>query len=68
MNLNTVQEIERAIDSLSHLQREELYAWFEEHYLPQVDIELKTALDAGRFDELINHAIADRKSGETQPL
>ncbi len=68
MNLNTVQEIERAIDALTPDQREELYVWLDEHYLPAGDMQLKAAIDAGRFDDRIARAIADHKAGRTEPL
>ena len=32
MQLNTVQEIERAIDALTPEQREELYLWLDRHH------------------------------------
>lgn len=43
MNLNTVQEIEHAIDALTSDQREELYIWLDEHYLHAADVQLKAA-------------------------
>ena len=42
MDLNTVQEIERAIDALTPQQREELYLWFDQHHSRPVDAQLKT--------------------------
>lgn len=68
MNLNTVQEIEHAIAALTPDQREELYLWLDEHYLHSGDMQLKRAIDAGRFDERIARAIADHKAGRTEPL
>jgi hypothetical protein len=68
MILNTVQEIERAIDALTPDQREELYIWLDEHYLQTGDVQLKAAIDAGRFDDRIARAIADHKAGRTEPL
>jgi hypothetical protein len=68
MNLNTVQEIERAIDALTPDQREELYVWLDEHYLQSGDMQLKAAIDAGRFDDRIARALADDKAGRTEPL
>jgi hypothetical protein len=68
MNLNTVQEIERAIDALTPDQREELYVWLDEHYLQSGDMQLKAAIDAGRFDDRIARALADHKAGRTEPL
>jgi hypothetical protein len=68
MELNTVQKIEHAIDALTPEQRDELYIWLDEHYLQASDIQLKAAIDAGRFDERIARAIADHKGGRTEPL
>jgi hypothetical protein len=68
MNLNTVQEIERAIDALTPDQREELYVWLDEHYLQSGDMQLKAAIDAGRFDDRIARALANHKAGRTEPL
>jgi len=68
MNLNTVQEIERAIDALTPNEREKLYVWLNEHYLQLGDMQLKAAIDAGRFDDRIARAFADHKAGRTEPL
>jgi hypothetical protein len=32
------------------------------------DVQLKTAIEAGRFDDRISRAIADHKAGRTEPL
>jgi hypothetical protein len=64
MSLNTVQEI----DALTPDQLEELYVWLDEHYLQSGDMQLKSAIDAGRFDERIARALADHKAGTTEPL
>lgn len=68
MGLMTVQEIERAIDALTPEQREELYMWLDRQYLQSPDIQLKAAIDAGRFAERISRAVADHKAGRTEPL
>jgi hypothetical protein len=68
MGLMTVQEIERAIDALTPEQREELYIWLDQQYLHSPDIQLKAAIDAGRFDERISRGVADHKAGRTEPL
>jgi hypothetical protein len=68
VDLNTVQKIEHAIDALTAEQRDELYIWLDEHYLQPTDIQLKAAINAGRFDERIARAIADHKAGRTEPL
>jgi len=37
MHLNTVQEIERAIDALTPQQAEELYAWLNQRHPQPID-------------------------------
>jgi hypothetical protein len=68
MRLDTVQEIERAIDALTPQQMQELYVWLDQHHPQPIDAQLKTDLDAGRIDDRINRALADHKAGNTQPL
>jgi DNA replication protein DnaD len=68
MHLNTVQEIERAIDALTPQQIEELYAWLDQRHPQLIDAQLKADLNAGRIDDRINRALADHKAGNTQPL
>jgi hypothetical protein len=68
MRLDTIQEIERAIDALTPQEMEELYVWLNEHHLQHIDAQLKADLDAGRIDDRINRALADHKAGNTQPL
>ncbi len=68
MRLETVEEIERAIDTLTPQQLEELYAWLDRRHTPLVDTQLKADLDAGRIDDRIHRALADHKAGNTQPL
>ena len=66
--MNTVQEIERAIDALTPQQMEELYTWLDQRHPQPIDAQLKADLDAGRIDNRINRALADHKAGNTQPL
>ncbi|PWT98477.1 MAG: hypothetical protein C5B51_29230 [Terriglobia bacterium] len=68
MQLNTVEEIERAIDALTPQEMEELYLWLERHHLQTIDMQLKADLEAGRIDDRINHAVADYKAGKTGPI
>ena len=68
MHMNTVEEIERAIDTLTPQQMEELYVWLDQRYPASVDAQLKADLDAGRIDNRISRALADHKAGNTQTL
>ena len=66
--MNTVQEIERAIDALTPQQMEELCVWIDQRHSQPVDAQLKADLDAGRIDGRIKRALADHKAGNMQPL
>jgi hypothetical protein len=66
--MNTVHEIERAIDALTPQQMEELYEWLDQRLPQLIDGHLKADLDAGRIDNRINRALADHKAGNTQRL
>jgi len=68
MRLDTVQEIQCAIDALTPQQMEELYVWLDQHHPQPIDVRLKADLDAGRIDDRITRALADHKAGSTQPL
>ncbi len=66
--MNTVQEIERAIDSLTPQEREKLFAWLDENHPQPIDAQLKADLDAGRIDARIRRAVADHRTGKTRAL
>jgi hypothetical protein len=68
MHLETVQEIQRAIDALTPQEVEELYVWLDQHHPQSIDAQLKADLGAGRIDDRIDRALADHKAGNTQPL
>lgn len=66
--MSTVQEIEQAIGALTAEQREELLEWVDEQYLQPIDLQLERDLKAGRMDGRIARALADHRSGRTQPI
>jgi len=69
MNLNTVQEIERAIGKLTTEEWGQLCAWLDEYHRPQpIDLLLESDLESGRIDKRIQQAVDDYKNGRTQPL
>ena len=68
MQLNTVQEIERAIDGLTPEQIQELYLWLDQHHPHSVDARLPSDLAAGRLDHAIQRALEDEEAGRTRPL
>jgi hypothetical protein len=64
----TVQEIERAIQTLTPRELEELYAWLDQHCPQPIDARIQSDLAAGRLDEAINRALEDEQHGRVQPL
>lgn len=68
MNLNTVQEIERAIGDLTPQELEELYLWLDQHHPQPIDARIQSDLAAGRLDRAIQRALKDEKNGRVQPL
>jgi uncharacterized protein (DUF433 family) len=58
MSLTTVQDIERAIGTLTPHELEELQAWFDRHCPQPVAGQPKADLDAGRTDQRISRAVA----------
>jgi len=68
MSLDTVADIERAIESLAPREVEELYAWLDEHYPQPIDARVQSDLAAGRLDHAIQRALEDEKSGCVKPL
>ena len=68
MSLKTVQEIERAIGTLTPKELEELYQWLDQHCPQPIDARMQSDLAAGRLDKAISRALDDEKNGRVQPL
>jgi hypothetical protein len=68
MSSNTVQDIERAISSLTPAEREELYAWIEQNCPNPIDARIASDLAAGHLDAVIHSALDDEKNDRTRPL
>ncbi|MBV9156586.1 MAG: hypothetical protein JO097_10015 [Acidobacteriaceae bacterium] len=66
--MDTVQEIERAIQTLTRRELEELYAWLDQHCPQPIDARIESDLAAGRLDKAIHRALDDEKNGRVQPL
>lgn len=66
--MNTVEEIERAIQALTPLELEKLYSWLDQYCPQPIDARIQSDLAAGRLDEAINCALEDEKNGRIQPL
>jgi hypothetical protein len=68
MGLTAIQDIERAIGTLTPREIEELYVWLDEHYPNPIDARLQSDLGVGRLDAAIQRALDDEKGGRTRPL
>lgn len=68
MNPNTVQEIERAIGTLTPQEVEELYLWLDQHFPQPIDARIQADLAAGRLDAAIHRALDDEKNEHVRPL
>lgn len=68
MGINSVQDIERAIDLLTPSELQELYGWLDVHHPQPIDARIQSDLAAGRLDKVIRRALDDEKNGRTHPL
>ena len=64
--MTTLPEIERAIGALSPRELDELYTWMDQNH--PIDRQLKSDLEAGTLDNRLARALADHRTGNTQPL
>lgn len=65
--LNTLRDIESAIERLKTEEWADLRRWFEQYDRPQ-PIDLEADLKAGKIDDRLRRAIADHKAGKTEQL
>jgi hypothetical protein len=69
MNGKKVEEIERAIGTLTQEELEELRLWLDEYAGPRpLDRRIEADLAAGRLDEVVQSALDDEKHGRVRPL
>jgi len=68
MALETVEEIESAIDALTPQQLQDLYAWLDRHHPQVIDARLAGDLADGRLDKAIQRALNDEQQGRIRPL
>jgi hypothetical protein len=66
--MNTLNEIERAVQGLSPEQLAQFRAWFAEFDWAAWDRELEDDVAAGRLDALADEALANFRAGRTRPL
>ena len=68
MSPKTLQEVERAIGTLTPQEVQELYVWLEQHFPQPMDARLPSDLSAGSLDTAIQRALDDEKNGRLRPL
>ncbi len=68
MKPNTIQEIERAIGTLTLQEVQELYLWLDQHFPLPIDARIQADLAAGRLDTAIHRALDDEKNEHVRPL
>ena len=66
--MQTILEIERAIDNLTARQLEGLYAWLEQKHPHPMDSRLASDLALGRRDHAIQRALDDEAAGRLRRL
>jgi hypothetical protein len=66
--MSNVEEIERAVSSLSREELSEFRAWFLEFDAEVWDQQLEEDVAAGRLDHLAEEALAEYRAGRTRPL
>ena len=66
--MSNVQEIERAIATLSSEQLNELFAWLYESHSQLTDTRIARDVEGGRLDDLIHTALQDEREGRVRPL
>ncbi len=67
-NVNTISDIERAIDALPPEELEELCEWLDRRHAQRIDALLASDLDAGRMDHAIRRALDKDRNGDARPL
>jgi hypothetical protein len=68
MVMNTLIEIETAIQQLPESNVRELALWLEEYLEEQWDLQIEQDYKYGKLDRLISRAEADIKANRLKPL
>ena len=69
MNGRKVEELQRAIGTLTQEELEELRLWLDEYAGPApFDRRMEADLATGRLDKAVQNALDDEKLGRVRPL
>lgn len=66
--MSTIQEIERAVSSLSAEELSRFREWFLEFDASAWDRQFEEDVTAGRLDALADEALSELRVGRTRPL
>lgn len=66
--MTTVQSIEEQIKHLDNQSFAALRGWFIEYEHARWDQQMTADAEAGKFDVLIDEALAEHRAGKTKPL
>lgn len=65
--MSTIEQIEKAVLSLSEADLKEFRAWFSALEDANWDAKIKADADHGRLDQLADEAVQDHDAGRTTP-
>ncbi len=65
--MSTIEQIEKAVLSLSAAELDEFRAWFSELDHASWDAKIKADADHGRLDQFADEALQDHDAGRTTP-
>lgn len=69
VSASKIEEIERAIGTLTQEELEELRLWLDEYAGPRpLDRRIQADLATGRLDDVVQQALDDEKQGRVRPL
>jgi hypothetical protein len=66
--MTTVEDIEKAIETLKPSEFDRLRVWFEEFQASQFDKKIERDTKAGKLDRLADQALDDHRKGRSREL
>ena len=66
--MSTVEEIEKAIDSLPRTEFFRLRDWMRQRFDDEWDQQFEEDAQSGRLDELARQALTEHRVGESRPF
>jgi len=66
--MTTVEDIEKAIETLKPGEFDRLRAWFDEFQAARFDEKVQRDVEAGKLDRLAEQALNDHRKGRSREL